>query len=534
MDGQEMLCMNCFAANVSREDAHCPICGWDNTRPQVSHGLQYYTILNGRYLIGRVKLMNGEGITYSALDQAKKKMVEIKEFYPLSIAQRNSEDNTVVPFEGQENVFEEYLEQFIELSKNISRLKEVTVVHSILDIFEENYTAYAVYEFVPSVPLKKYIKQGGALPWNTVHNMFLPVLTALGLINSLGVTHLGISPETLRVTADKNLLITGFAIPAIRTVPGESPGDLPKEIFPGSSAIEQYAEDAVCSETTDVYAFTASLLFAITGTMPEEAPNRLLDPKLLIPKEYLKDLPPYVVTAIANALQVKPEDRTASFDRLKAELSAAPTPIVTSSATSAIRSLPKQESDLPKGYSIPSYAWLIGSTVLTVLAIVLIATIWLKRSKPDGGAGNASAVSALMTEAPNLINADIDEIQTQVQNGEVSYTIQISARTFSDTVEENRIISQDPTPGAKMAQGGKIVITVSRGKEERALPEIQGMTFTELSEILTNNGFTVNREDQASDEVNLGNVISYKNAAAGDILTYGSEVTLIVSSGPAE
>ena len=214
MDGQEMLCMNCFAANVSREDAHCPICGWDNTRPQVSHGLQYYTILNGRYLIGRVKLMNGEGITYSALDQAKKKMVEIKEFYPLSIAQRNSEDNTVVPFEGQENVFEEYLEQFIELSKNISRLKEVTVVHSILDIFEENYTAYAVYEFVPSVPLKKYIKQGGALPWNTVHNMFLPVLTALGLINSLGVTHLGISPETLRVTADKNLLITGFAIPA--------------------------------------------------------------------------------------------------------------------------------------------------------------------------------------------------------------------------------------------------------------------------------------------------------------------------------
>ncbi|WP_099204274.1 PASTA domain-containing protein [Scatolibacter rhodanostii] len=531
MNGQEILCMNCFAAPISDGDSHCHVCGWDNSRPQISCGLKYQTFLNGRYVVGRVKSINGEGLTYSAFDKLKKKMVEIKEFYPLSISKRNAEDNTIIPFEGQESLFEEYLDQFIELSKNISRLKEVTVVHSILDIFEENYTAYAVYEFVPSLSLKKHVQKNGVFSWNTAHNMFLPVLTALGLINSLGVTHLGISPETLRVTGERNLLITGFAIPAIRTALDD---ELSKEIFEGSSAIEQYAENTTCSETTDVYAFTASLLYAITGSLPNEAPKRLLDPKLLIPREYLKDLPPYVVTAIANALQVKPEDRTASFDRLKAEFSAAPTAIVTASSPAAIRSLPEKDSELPKSYRIPSYAWLIGSTVLTIIAIVLIAVVWIKKSPSRGDDTNTSSVAAVQMEAPNIINSDAAEIQTRIDNGDLKFKLHIQSRILNDTVEEGHIITQNPEPGEMIAEGDKIVITVSKGKEERTLPEIQGMSFTELHTNLTENGFEVLRKDEPSEDIQFGNVIRYEDANAGDKLKYGSTITLVVSAGPAE
>ena len=209
------LCANCFAG-LTASGGKCPVCGWDNSTPQPPEALGCHTVVASRYQVGRVKAQNGEGITYAALDLTTQKLVELREFFPTALAQR-AEDGTAAPRSGKESLFDQYLDDFIDLAKNVSRLREVTVVHSVLDIFEENYTAYAVYEYVPSVTLGRYLENsGGSLPWNTANRMFQPILSALGLINSLGVSHLGISPDTLRVTKDSTLLITGFSIVAAR------------------------------------------------------------------------------------------------------------------------------------------------------------------------------------------------------------------------------------------------------------------------------------------------------------------------------
>lgn len=191
-----------------------------------------------RYQVGRVKESNDEGITYTALDLTTKKLVELREYFPRSLAVRN-EDGSVAPVSGQEADFDRYLDEFIALAKNVSRLREVTVVHSVLDLFEENYTAYAVYEDVPSVSLRRWAgDHGGTLPWNTANRMFQPVLSALGLMNSLGISHLGISPDTLRVTQDNSLLITSFSIQAARRE-GTS---LEAELAPGCAAWSSTAQ----------------------------------------------------------------------------------------------------------------------------------------------------------------------------------------------------------------------------------------------------------------------------------------------------
>ena len=65
--------------------------------------------------------------------------------------------------------------------------------------------------------------------------------------------------------------------------------------------------------------------FALTGELPQDALKRRTDPRLLIPTNILRTIPPHVVTALANALQVMPDKRTSTFERLRAELSAAPT-----------------------------------------------------------------------------------------------------------------------------------------------------------------------------------------------------------------
>lgn len=141
---ESKLCMNCFAGYRPEEGEICPVCGWDNGKAQVQGGLRHHTVLASRYVIGRVKAINGEGVTYAALDRTTKRVVEIREFFPASLASRHAEDQNVIPIAGCEVEFERHLQDFIQLSKGVSRLRELTVVASVLDIFEENYTAYAV------------------------------------------------------------------------------------------------------------------------------------------------------------------------------------------------------------------------------------------------------------------------------------------------------------------------------------------------------------------------------------------------------
>lgn len=529
---ESKLCMNCFAGYHPEEGEICPVCGWDNTKPQVGAGLQYNTVLASRYVIGRVKAVNGEGITYAALDRSTKRAVEVREFFPMSLSSRRA-DQCVIPLQDCEMEFERNLEEFIELSKGISRLRELSVVISALDIFEENYTAYAVYEFVPAVSLRRYVENvGGTLGWNEANRMFMPVLTALGLMNSLGISHLGISPDTLRVTRSGQMFITGFSISRVRQVGG----GIPEELFAGCAAIEQYTENAVCGEASDVYGFAASLLFALTGSVPDDATRRIRDQRLMISKDILKSLPPFAVTAIANALQVKPNARTSSFERFKSELSAAPTIVNEVDQTEAIRRLPPIDIDLPQNRGLPPAVWLVGSCVVTFVALIIVASMWLgDRGMSFGDLQKLFDSSAVVSETcvvPNMVNRNYDELVEEIAEGKYDFKLKVSDRIFSETVAEGNIISQSTFEGETIASGDTVVVTVSKGSAKRTLPPIKGISFADLQALLTSNGFVPVKEEEFSDDVEVGYVIRYEDYEEGDSLDYGSTITVIVSAGP--
>lgn len=526
------LCMNCFAGYRPEVDgSFCPECSWDNSKPQVTEGLRFQTVLASRYVIGRVRSMNSEGITYMALDRASQKTVTIREFYPRPLASRR-QDQSVAPGKENQAVFDKYADEFLELGKGVSRLRELTVIESVLDIFEENGTVYTVYRYTPTVSLRSYIENNGRLGWNEVNRMFMPVLTALGLINSLGISHLGISPDTLRVTKERNLLLTGFCIKAARRAGSPIPADLD----PGCAAIEQYSSKALCGEGSDVYALGACMLYALTGRPPKEAPKRLEDPRLLIAKDVMKTLPPFAVTAIANSLQVKQGQRTGSFERFRSELSAAPALVEEIDQTDAIRRLPPINMSLPQNRGLPPVAWLIGSCVVTLVALVIVASAWLgDRGMSFGDLGQlfdgtVAAQSAI--EVPNMLNQSYEDWEKKIKDGEYDLQLKISSRSFSSTIDEGNIISQSPFAGEEAKPGDTIVVTVSKGAATRALPEIKGVSFAELQELLSGNGFVPMRQEEHSDDIGPGYVIRYVDHEPGDSLDYGATVTVVVSAGP--
>ena len=530
------ICRNCFS-ELNREsgDLKCSVCGWDNSREQLSEALSFDTVLNYRYVIGRVKSMNGEGITYSAFDNTSRRMVEVREFFPVSIVIRDKKNGAVIPMDNCEDEFSAYLEDFRNLSKTISRINMVAVVCRITDVFEENHTSYAVYEYVPSITLHRFVEnRGGRLSWNEVNKIFMPALTALGSINALGISHLGISPETLRVTKSGEILITGFCINASRVV--GTP--IIEEMYAGCAALEQYRSNSMCGELSDVYAFAATIIYALTGQLPNEATRRAENPRLMITKEAAKDLPSYAISALANALQVEQGGRTGSFERLRMGLTSSSTVITEIERTGAIRKLPPINQDIPQNKGLPPFVWLIASCIVTLVALLIIGSVWLKDSgKTFDDIKNlfvTESVSSEKVTVPEMTNQNYDEWKEKADNGELDFKIRVASKEFSDTVAQGDIISQSPFANGEIEKGETVVVTVSRGSEKRTLPEIKGMTFAEIAVVLTNDGFIPIMVEEKSDDVEGGYVVGYKDAKEGDSLSYGSEVTIIVSTGAEE
>ena len=257
----------------------------------------------------------------------------------------------------------------------------------------------------------------------------------------------------------------------------------------------------------------------------------------MISREVLKSLPPFAVTAIANGLQVRQSARTGSFQRFKTELAAAPSIVNEVDETAAIRRLPPVELDLPKNRGLPPVVWLIGSCAITLVALVIIASMWLgERGMSFGDIQKIfqdSSAASQTFEVPNMVNESYEEWEQKLANGEYDFTLKVSTEECSDTVEEGHIISQSPFSGEPIAPGDTVLVTVSRGSATRTLPAFDGISFATLQEALTADGFSPVRVDEPSDDIEVGYVIRYQDHNAGDSLDYGSTVTVVVSTGPA-
>jgi Uncharacterized protein conserved in bacteria len=538
----------------------CPNCGFHSAEPQMSHALPYRTKLQKRYLVGRAKQSNGEGLTYIGYDTVLNTPIELREYFPQTLCARSGNGTDIRVFGGSELIYGECLSEFLNYSREIAHLRELSAIVQIYDIFEENHTAYTVSEWSESITLRYFVERsGGSLSWNAARQLFMPVLSALSAIHAAGVRHLGISPDTLHIMKDGRMKLGGFCINTVRRMDT----DLPPDLVPGCAAVEQYVMNDGLGEVTDVYGFAASLFFTLTGTMPMEAPRRRMDSRLLIPTSILRSLPPHVVSAMANALQVSPEKRTQTFERLRDELSAAPTVTATIEHTQQMeqatgRTLVKEPA---RKKEVPSFFWVVLSCALALVVFTAVGIVWISNmddtdtsasvaesssSQADSSstasllaaqANSADSTDPNMIEAPDLVGQNFDNLKnadSSASSGDSEYQVLLSSKQFSDTVPEGSIISQSPEPGTKMAKGAEIVVVVSEGAAVRTLPSIAGKTLAEASEAVTSAGFVPTKTEEYSETVPAGLAVGYQQVKAGSQMAYGSQVVIVISKGSSQ
>ena len=313
---ERKLCYGCMR-KTDYVRGICQRCGYNENVPINETFLQPGTELNNRYIVGTALSMNGEGITYIALDKSIGCRVLLREYMPLNFCVR-AENSPVICVNNEcLPKYKVLMEEFSDLNKSLAQIREQVQINQVVDLFSENNTAYAVYEYIDGMRFVDFLKENaGELSWGQLSSMLPPFLTTLSILHNSGVLHRAISPETIYVTKNCELKLTDFSVAAVRTADTE----LDCEIFSGYAAPEQYSASNRQGTWTDVYAVCAVLYRVLTGSMPTSAISRMENDNLIAPCLLNPNISRHVSDVIMNGLNLVSADRIQTITELVTQL----------------------------------------------------------------------------------------------------------------------------------------------------------------------------------------------------------------------
>lgn len=305
----------------------CPYCGFiPGTPPKEAYHLYPGTILKNRYIIGTTVGFGGFGITYRAWDKVLDKKVAIKEFYPNGIVNRVPGEKNVIIYSGNRaNEFENGKVRFLAEARNMARFNTHPNIVNVYEFFEENNTAYIAMEFLDGLSFKQYLAAaGGRVPIQTAVAVVVSVLDALKEIHKVGIIHRDVSPDNIFMIqiepGSDNFKVKLIDFGAARFSTGEEEKTLSIILKPGYAPPEQYRSKSKQGPWTDIYAVGAVLYRSVTGKMPDESVNRMVEDHLEPPMVLVPDIPQYLNDSIMRAMALNQELRFRTVEQFSEAL----------------------------------------------------------------------------------------------------------------------------------------------------------------------------------------------------------------------
>ena len=305
---EEMFfCPNCMA-KTAPVDGKCPVCGCDVNIQNALHQLPVNTILNGRYIVGKVLGAGGFGITYIGYDLKLDGKVAIKEYYPSGAANRSMSLTVLPTTDAKGNPFEIGKTRFLKEAKTLSEFVGEGNIVTLRDYFEENGTAYIVMEYLEGEDLSHYAKEHGVFTIDEALDLLEPAMLALDKIHKKGLIHRDISPSNIMILTDGRVKVLDFGSARLQNTSGEL--SLSVMLKPGYAPMEQYSTHGEQGSWTDVYAMSATIYKLITGKTPPASTDRLMEDTLEPPSKLGAKIAPAQERALLRGLALKPANRT--------------------------------------------------------------------------------------------------------------------------------------------------------------------------------------------------------------------------------
>ncbi len=501
----DRLCMGCMREYDDQFDV-CPHCGYAfDTPAKQSYHIPPGSVLQGRYIVGRVLGFGGFGVTYVGKDYLMDRKVAIKEYLPSEFATRMPTQQKVTVYSGdKEEQFKEGLVKTLDEAKRLAKFESVPGVVQIYDCFEANGTSYIIMEYLEGMSLKEYLETHGKMTVEQALPVILQVAAAMAEVHKTEILHRDIAPDNIYVLnpdePDK-LEVKLLDFGAARYATTKHSKSLSVIIKPGYAPEEQYRSRGDQGTWTDVYALAATLYKMLTGVTPEDAMERSVKDELKKPSKMGVKITKPTETAIMNALNVKIQDRTQTMEEFSQELMAAEV---------KEREITKIKEDVG---SIPRWVFLIAGAGVTVAGAVIALIL--------SGAIHFNLVSGpvqLLTgkvRVPNVINKEATEAEKMLE--EKSLRMSQDKMVFSKEIPENMISYQSEKENATMDKGATLVVWISMGEEKAVIPLVIGLNREEALSRLEEAGFTAVREEESQDEGVYDSVLAISEEVGANV-----------------
>ena len=199
MDEGNILCPYCMA-ELPAGASGCSHCGRAFAGRSQAGALPVGTLLAGRYTVGEMLRIDGEGILYRGVENRGRFRVTIKEYLPITLSAERGADCQLRAKPGSEVLLKTTRMDFADLYRSIQRITPATGLEAVLDVVEANNTVYAVLENPGGVPLDQWLdKQKNLVPPEQACAMLKPVFNGVAAMHQVGLVHRGICPENIRV-----------------------------------------------------------------------------------------------------------------------------------------------------------------------------------------------------------------------------------------------------------------------------------------------------------------------------------------------
>ena len=480
--------------------------------------------LNGRYKIQSLIGTGGMAAVYLANDLILDRLVAIK----------------VLRLDFRQN--DDAMRRFRRESLSATQLTHPNIV-GVYDVGQSQEMNYIVMEYVEGTDLKDYVRQRGALHPIEAVRIMMQIVSAIAAAHQNRIIHRDIKPQNILIDREGNVKITDFGIAVAlsdtsltqtNTLLGSVHYLSPEQARGGMATIQ-----------TDIYALGIVLYELLTGRVPFDGESAVS----IALKHFQEPLPSVMNLSVMipqslenivlKATAKDPMNRYRScyemFQDLKTCLDSTrlyekkfiPTsfsgetkvlsPIATqkNKPVQSSREIPVVEMDEEKLVKKKRrWPWLLLLMMISIVGIM--AFLFFKTSPKE-------------VQVPDVTNLTEAAAKIKLADAKLSVTDVIQIQ--SDEVESGKVVETNPKAGSTVKEKSKITLKVSSGKEAITMKDYRNKNYEAARDELKKLGFTVERKDENSDNVESGKIISQSIAPNQKVEGKDTVITLVVSKG---
>ena len=512
----------------------CPHCGKSFAGRNPGGTLPVGTVLAGRYTVGEMLSIDGEGILYRGAENLGRFRVTIKEYLPITLTAERTAESTLRPKTGSEVLFKTTRMDFADLYRSIQRITPANGLEAVLDVVEANNSVYAILENLGGTPLDQWLENHpGTIRPDDACTMLQPVFEGVAAMHKIGLVHRGICPENIRVMENDRCRLAGYATVGLRT----AGSGLHEQLYEGYSAPEQYSTAEFEGRYTDEYSLAAVFYRMVCGQAPVPAAQRMVTDSNPRAKSVNGSLPLYVSQVLQLGLRLRPMERIQTVPQLYQALSSKE---YTAELTRTMKPETPVRTAQPeperKEHLLSLKALLAGIVIL--LSILILLTLWSVLSQhihqPAASAAESEPASSEVMVPQNLVPNFIGMDYTQVQNNReyTSMYLFYVTEEYSDTAPAGQIIQQEPSADTVLKAGETIQLVVSKGPQMAEMPNIIGFTQDSAVKELEARGLVASCFMVVNDGSYASGCVVRTSEEPGTKVEVGTVITVYIAADP--